>query len=1112
MYADYGAAPLPEEYYYASPDTNYEAPPPGDADLYGTPSARPDTGIGAQAVYADTPEPAFAATPLMRPHAADRGRLMDLARKFVATIGKDIQNANEQLAKLDEGDMRLNASFDAIPDGETLILDVALTRSAAFGNGKIRLPQPVTAVKQGHDLMISLAEFFSAVIFPIKVHGDEGKADGWFVRQTQPFHLDMNAKQVTAGKKTFTLSADDAIAKDGDILVRGRTLALWFGFQMKTNIQGQYVDLKTYQEWPPQEKEDRERRASLRLRRQPPQLPFFADPYRKAEVPSVDVALSTILARPAHGRMQRLASYTVQSAGDLAGFSMRSLVSGANRDMLGRATVTLSRQSEKPDLLGPLHAKFYEFNDIQTVNVPSAGDAPQERGIHVTNADPYTTFDTSTQITGTAPAGWDVELYRDLQFVQGATVDPNGRYSFSNVTLFVGENRFRVVSYGPQGEVNEELKTFSVAPGSYGGGFLYDASLSQQNTQTYTSSPPRDKDKGTPHLAANFERQLTDSMILREGFQARKEDGYSTLFVHSGLVKSVGEVLYNADITQSIKGPFTADVTARRNLGAHGLSAGVVYTSRDFQPDTGLPNQHSPGSIAFNAAAEGPLKWHGLTAGSYSFREGLLRDTDGFSTTSTGLTLSSRFKRLYVSNDLAYNTGIVRRDQTRGSNLLGVFSLRGNALGTTWRMNAGYDVLPKPVLSQYNLSLSRQLSPTLGSDLRLTRAIFPKSLSSVNASLDWQKEHATISPTISYDSDNNLSLLMNVRFGIARNPYTKETIVSGRSLNNYGSVAAFVFLDKDGDGVYSKDDEPLPDVTVESVQNQVRVETDKKGEAYLYNLPPSQITDVHVGDTSTLDPDWVPGFAGVSIRPRVGHVTRLNFPIWRGGEMDGTAYIRLAGGATRPLAHTQIYLYDGDGILKMKAVTAPDGYYVFEKIPPAKYYLIAEPADLKDNRAVPALPRKFVFTFAGTMLYGQNLYFDAAGGGDMSVSISPDIKDFVDANPGIREKDGVVTTINLGDYHTRLLATVVWYKLKTMHADLVAGAVPMVKPGELNNSAKTGLHTLRVVLPGVGLKAAYDRCLRISAAGFTCGVEILPKGLPHQAEADEKGAKKKDKT
>ncbi len=60
-----------------------------------------------------------------------------------------------------------------------------------------------------------------------------------------------------------------------------------------------------------------------------------------------------------------------------------------------------------------------------------------------------------TRIEGDLPAGWEAEIYRNGELLGFAKSDGSQRYVFDDVQLLYGENRIRVVLYGPQGQVRE---------------------------------------------------------------------------------------------------------------------------------------------------------------------------------------------------------------------------------------------------------------------------------------------------------------------------------------------------------------------------------------------------------------------------------------------------------------------------------------------------------------------------------------------------------------------------------------------------------------------------------------------------------------------------------
>src|ERR1019366_7530388 len=175
---------------------------------------------------------------------------------------------------------------------------------------------------------------------------------------------------------------------------------------------------------------------------------------------------------------------------------------------------SMGKQNADGGLLGPLHATSYAFGDINTVSSSLIGGGGQEQGVTATN-NPLNaaTSATSTIIRGDAQPGWDVELYRNNSFIDIRHVGVNGLYDFGNVDLLGGDNDFKLMFYGPQGELREEHQHIGVNPNAVGANTgYYAASLSRTGVATfqnlYGAKSTGTAGYGDPHLGATYEYGL----------------------------------------------------------------------------------------------------------------------------------------------------------------------------------------------------------------------------------------------------------------------------------------------------------------------------------------------------------------------------------------------------------------------------------------------------------------------------------------------------------------------------------------------------------------------------------------------------------------------------
>lgn len=1039
-----------------------------------------------------------------------REQLMNLARQFVDKVGQGLKTADEQMAeKIDPEDLRMQQYFEGLPEGEPLILQISLSGTSFHDKRRINIDQPVMAIKEGHDVMISLLDFVGAASFPIKVDAENGTATGWFIRETQPFNLDMATRKVTVLDTTFDIAPEDARIDGPDILVRGKTLSRWFGFQMLANPQAQKLEVVAEQPWPLQEKYERVRRYASITQKQPPKNPRQDEDYKLVDIPKADISLRQLYDKDGDGQVKKRTAWTLNSTGDLAAHQARATISGSDQEPINTINFSLSRASEEPTLLGPLKARFYELNDIRSVKVPLTGNAPLERGLRVTNRSPDATYDTATVIEGYTDPEWDVELYRNTQYITAMTVGIDGRYGFEDVQLFAGENRFRIVHYGPHGELREEERVITVAPGAYGTAGLYNVSLSQQKMQTYTSTESGGRDEGTPHLAATYEKQIGDTLVVHGGINARQQQGTQALYLNGGAVTQFGKAIVNTDVAITPEKTYTGSLVARQNFGRHSGSASLNIRGEDYVTDTAIDSR-APANYATNVTLSGPLTDMLRGGPTYTAFAGMSLTSTDTTTLSTGLKLSGKINRdLYASNSLSYSQ-VTNAAGESLDKLGGALSLRGRALNTTWRSSLDYRFMPESELKNLRVNFSRKLTKKMGADVSFLRKM-DTGYTQEGLSLDWNLDRATLTSSISYDSEQAISAMMNVRFGLAYNPYSNDFIMKNSSLSSTGGVAAFVFLDKDGDGAFSAGDEPLPDVLVRAAQVSRTADTDEKGEAFIYDLPTNKVTDIIVEESSAFDPTWVSGFPGISLRPRAGSITRIDFPILQGAEMDGTAWMEDANGNKTAARNIRLVLNTPDGQVIKEALTPYDGFFVISGIRPGVYYLTADTTLSPVTGYLP--PKKVIIGPEGALLYGQSIVLTK--GYDIPVTFrsdTPSPASDVRASHILQPADIAAedVTFRVGQYHSRLGMAFDWYKLKVRHRDLgkyftLAADFDAIEPDAANARLSLPLRSKNPLRP----EEAAAICQQFIDRDFTCAVEVTTrfKDAVPTAEAAGKSGK-----
>ena len=1025
-----------------------------------------------------------------------RAALLELARGFVDRVGGGFDRADKYLAAILPDDMRAQENFVDIPDGEILLLQIAL--------GRLHLSDTVMGIKQGRDVMLSLRDFTAVARFAIDVKPEENIAEGWFIRENQPFRLDMNAGTVTAGGRDYDIAPGDVLVQDGDMFVRGQALAEWLDFSMKISLSDQMAKIDSDQKWPVQEHLDRQGRRKP-SRKQPPQLPRASLAYEAASVPYVDLSVRQSYRRSgADGKSDAQTSYTASGSGDFLGHTTRVVATGTDEEKLAAARVTFSKESDRRELLGPLKARKYEFGDISPTRVPLAGGARPGLGARVTSALGNSTSTATTQIIGEGTPGWDVEIARSGLILGGQTVGDDGRYIFDDIPLVAGENLFTVTFYGPQGQIREEFQRIVSSSNLAGGDkAVYDVSVTAADTEVWSRDEEDSPDQNNPQFSGLYEFQVTPEMTAAAGARSVTQNDERKNYIYAGTARSFGGLLTNLNAAYDLDGAAAADMGLRFRLFDQALGGTFTYTGEDYGMVNGAA---APATYGFASSAGGSIYSDNEWQVYYDGRSEYTFSDDGSKRYDTTASVNAAYRGISLGQNIQnQRTQDSSGDDTKTVN--GSTTLRGSILGTRVRASTSYQIKPEFETRNYAIDLTRRVLNDVRGNLRVTHQPSER-YTEARAALSWDEGRFSLSPTVTYDTDNNLGAYLNLNMSAAYDPRTGKAALSSRNLAGSGGFSAFVYLDRDGDRAFTQGvDEPVENAPLRAVQlNRVAL-TDREGKVFLHSLAAGRATDVMVDENGLPDPFWVSAFDGVSILPRPGYTAHAEFPLHISGEIDGILRVRNAGGgAAQPLRGVMLTLYNDEGQRVRDAVSAVDGFYLFDRVPPGKYLLTINGDDARRYKIARPQPQVIEIGYEGTTIYGNDITVEA-GAADVPVGFAAGLEDYMAANPHVSAADiaGGTVLLNLGSYRSRALMGVVWYKIRARYAGIVGGGRLLVPPSQSYATPATGLHELLVEMPGLGIEEAFARCRQLAARGMVCGVEIVPGQGVKAAQLQEVG-------
>jgi len=301
------------------------------------------------------------------------------------------------------------------------------------------------------------------------------------------------------------------------------------------------------------------------------------------------------------------------------------------------------------------------------------------------------------------------------------------------------------------------------------------------------------------------------------GLRRHTDQGIARNFAQTGLSSYFFDTYFNASTGYDLDTLATAHtLTARRNFS--GQSAFLQYNRYSSDYNTGTPGAGSALRDSYRLSLSGPLPLRPtfLKQLNYTFEGTESNNYDDSRQFDLASGLSTRYQSIFLSSGFVYNDNISPEGDDSESARMN-FNGRGFMFGGSWRFDTNYSVIPKVRMTDNTFEYSRNVSENIDSTTVIRRTPDPEFISA-QIGLNWRTEKATITPSISTDTNRNVSANIDVHFGLAADPYSHSYSMYNAYLSGSGSVAARIFLDKNGDGIFNDNDELMPNVQIKALQ------------------------------------------------------------------------------------------------------------------------------------------------------------------------------------------------------------------------------------------------------------------------------------------------------
>lgn len=806
------------------------------------------------------------------------------------------------------------------PD-EQFILDVQIHQ--------LRLGDTVRAYNAPEGTCVVLGDFLTALDVPMRIDLSAHKATGWAFKEANKITIDYAALQASFGGKKAEHIVPGMIRETPEgWCVQTTALSRWFGIGVKPMTSGSVLMLQSDEKLPVELAMERQQRAAHmhQAKFDLSSLPQVRVPYRMWRTPALDFVVSGgITYRAADGvRVDREAS--VYAAGEIVRMTYDAQITTTDQGKPSLLRVRVFRSDPDSHLLGPLEATHFAFGDVEGFNSPLTGVVAAGRGAVVTNRPltARTAFD-RTRIEGDLAAGWEAELYRNGELLAFAKADDTQRYVFDDVQLLYGENRIRVVLYGPQGQVRERNEILNVGQDDVPKGKTwYWLGANQPNRDLITIEKPPDGDLPKAQAAVSIEHGLDSRTSVGVLARVMLIQDQRLTFVEGTVRRSVGPAQVELGAARESKGGTAVHAQILGKFAGIYVNAEALIAN-DFH----LRGETTPQSTwDARLSLDAPLRLGRAILPAHA-EVHYERAADGSRMLDAAARLAANVDRFNLATAVNYHRNYPPSGPSPPGELWMSALGSGHIGPVRVRTDTEFDVSPTARFKSVELSAYWTASEhgDWEGDLvydalqHRTRARITHILRFNTFALSLSGEAA---------SDGAVAVGFNLNFSLdPRHGFT----VSRQPLAQGGMVHAVVFRDLNDNGILDPGEPLEKGALVTTGARQVDRKTDANGSVTVGALTPYMPIPVGIDATSLDDPMLTPKKPLQVVVPRPGVSADVLIPLVSGGDIEGA----LMKSGELGLEGVDLELVDKEGKVAGTARTDFDGFFLFERVPYGSY-------------------------------------------------------------------------------------------------------------------------------------------------------------------------------
>jgi len=809
--------------------------------------------------------------------------------------------------------------------------------------GQNIISEAMIGLQKGYDNYVPMLDLARIVQFAAEPDFSAGTVSGFFIEQDNTYRLNVSEGSYSVRGETFSLPPDSVIVRDagyglGEFYVKPEVLNEIWPLELELNFSSLTLIIETDQKLPYELAQEREERRKELFRGEAEEIdtenyPYVGNEYQMFSKPFLDLT-NTLTVRQRNNGNNITDRFSLRGQNDFlktaADYNLTVRSDEKNRLDPVNARLRLTRKTYGDDTM-PLGLRKVEAGDVRYIPSDLIGNNLSGRGIAF-STDPnerLQNFDTVT-ITGTGEPGWEVEIFRRNELLAFGQIDERGEYVFNDIPLLYGNNRIEVLLYGPQGQVEKRVENYRISnqlvtPGETrfngavldnkkdliplqdgtaeeGTGLSYNAEVRRgisENVTGFTSfthAPTEDGNKtyGSVGADVSFDKGIGKIEGYIEGGGGTALDTrYATEY--AGVRLNLRQSLYNN--FESEEADFGEDAKT---------SETEISANKSFR--TGVGN--------FNLSGRG---------------EHTIRDSYDETTLNLGQSYSNRGFR--VNNRLRTRWRDGEKDRTNG-----ILSLDYRFLDN-WDLHSNliYDLYPEVQERRYYAEVRYDDYDKFSASVDVDHDLLTKQTTyGAEASYDFEKLRASIG--VDHKEDRGTDVKLRTSTTLAPVGENGEYVASRQNVGRRALLKARVFLDKNLDGEFGPEDEPLEGVKVK-INGRNTDPSNEEGMIVTYNAGREGYAVVVLDRSSLENPFFITEKEGYRTLLRDGTMPFIDIPVVESGGVDGMASFPDG----KPVPGMRVQLVSQGGEVVKETPTASDGFFSFEFVKPGQYTLRVDP-------------------------------------------------------------------------------------------------------------------------------------------------------------------------